>query len=293
MDLSFLLPPLLGAVIGYVTNDIAIRMLFRPLKPVYIGKFRLPFTPGMIPKEQARIAGAVAHTISADLLDEASLRSALLSEEMLCRVDSAAERLAGSLLESQQTPEDILYRIAGQERTQIALEEIKIRTSEYVCRRLHEAGTADVLTELVADKVKRKMPFLPSAMIVPVQEQIAVWVDDMLVRQCPQILYDIIGKEADAWLKKPAGEIAAPYEERIFALSRQLREGYVKLMEAALPKILAAVDIEAIIEQKINAFSAAEMEQLLRTLMKKELSAIIWLGSLLGFLMGWLNLLIL
>ena len=32
--LSWLVPPLLGALIGYVTNYIAIRMLFRPLQPL-------------------------------------------------------------------------------------------------------------------------------------------------------------------------------------------------------------------------------------------------------------------
>lgn len=30
MDLSYIIAPLLGGVIGYITNDIAIRMLFRP-----------------------------------------------------------------------------------------------------------------------------------------------------------------------------------------------------------------------------------------------------------------------
>ena len=31
--LPWILPPLLGAIIGYVTNRIAIKMLFRPLNP--------------------------------------------------------------------------------------------------------------------------------------------------------------------------------------------------------------------------------------------------------------------
>ena len=47
---------LMGAVIGYGTNTLAVEMLFRPFTPKYIGKWRLPFTPGLIPKEQARIA---------------------------------------------------------------------------------------------------------------------------------------------------------------------------------------------------------------------------------------------
>ena len=52
MNIQFLIGPVIGLIIGYVTNNIAIKMLFRPLKPVYIGKRRVPFTPGLIPKEK-------------------------------------------------------------------------------------------------------------------------------------------------------------------------------------------------------------------------------------------------
>ncbi|MDD6065009.1 MAG: DUF445 family protein, partial [Firmicutes bacterium] len=44
--------PAIGAVIGYCTNYVAVKMLFRPLKPIRIGKFTLPFTPGVIPKRK-------------------------------------------------------------------------------------------------------------------------------------------------------------------------------------------------------------------------------------------------
>ena len=52
----YIIPPLVGGVIGYVTNDIAIRMLFRPHTAKHIMGWRVPFTPGIIPKEKGRIA---------------------------------------------------------------------------------------------------------------------------------------------------------------------------------------------------------------------------------------------
>nr|WP_041596111.1 DUF445 family protein [Halothece sp. PCC 7418] len=61
-------PPVAGAVIGYFTNDIAIKMLFRPYRPIYIGNRRLPFTPGLIPRNQANLAKRVANTIMGSLL---------------------------------------------------------------------------------------------------------------------------------------------------------------------------------------------------------------------------------
>ncbi|MBN2706176.1 MAG: DUF445 family protein, partial [Deltaproteobacteria bacterium] len=40
--LPFVMPPLFGAVIGYFTNYLAIRMLFRPLRKKYILGLPLP-----------------------------------------------------------------------------------------------------------------------------------------------------------------------------------------------------------------------------------------------------------
>ena len=57
-DASFLVilfMVVVGAVIGGVTNVIAIRMLFHPFKPYYIFKMRIPFTPGLIPKEEKKL----------------------------------------------------------------------------------------------------------------------------------------------------------------------------------------------------------------------------------------------
>ena len=51
--LRLLAGPLIGAVIGYCTNYIAVKMLFRPLYPVKIGNWTLPFTPGIIPRGNA------------------------------------------------------------------------------------------------------------------------------------------------------------------------------------------------------------------------------------------------
>ena len=48
--LPWILPPVLGAIIGYVTNAIAIRMLFRPFNEIRVLGLRLPFTPGLIPR---------------------------------------------------------------------------------------------------------------------------------------------------------------------------------------------------------------------------------------------------
>ena len=65
--LHFILGPAVGAIIGGLTNKVAIRMLFRPHRAVYIGRFHVPFTPGIIPKEKPRIAAAIGDAVSCGL----------------------------------------------------------------------------------------------------------------------------------------------------------------------------------------------------------------------------------
>ncbi|MCP2732229.1 DUF445 domain-containing protein [Limnofasciculus baicalensis] len=69
-----LTPPIAGGIIGYFTNDLAIKMLFRPYKPIYIGKRQLPFTPGLIPHNQERLAQRISDTIMGSLLTPTELQ---------------------------------------------------------------------------------------------------------------------------------------------------------------------------------------------------------------------------
>ena len=95
MDLSILLrlliPPLAGGVIGYFTNDLAIKMLFRPYKPIYIAGRKLPFTPGLIPSNQGRLAKRISDTIMGSLLTPAEIQN--LAKRLL-----ETERVQGAIL---------------------------------------------------------------------------------------------------------------------------------------------------------------------------------------------------
>lgn len=95
MDLSQILlyvsPPILGGLIGYYTNDIAIKMLFRPYKPVYVFGKKVPFTPGLIPSNQERLGQNIANAIMKSLLTPEELQN--LARKLL-----QPERLQGGVL---------------------------------------------------------------------------------------------------------------------------------------------------------------------------------------------------
>ncbi|MBP7494590.1 MAG: DUF445 family protein [Spirochaetales bacterium] len=122
-----LLPPLLGAIIGYVTNALAIRMLFRPLREYRIGPFRVPFTPGIIPRQRHRLAASIARMVSRELLTEDTLYKRL--EEPLFRqrvfeklsdfsdylLSTPLNRLIGSIPAEVQNAFHLLFTTAAQE----------------------------------------------------------------------------------------------------------------------------------------------------------------------------------
>lgn len=76
--LTLAVPPLMGAVIGYVTNYVAIRMLFRPLKAWRVLGVRVPLTPGVIPSQRAQLAENIGEMVGEHLLTSNDVRRALV-----------------------------------------------------------------------------------------------------------------------------------------------------------------------------------------------------------------------
>ena len=84
-------PPIVGGIIGYFTNDIAIRMLFRPYRPIFVGNYQLPFTPGVIPRNQGKLAKRISDSIMGTLLTPDELQG-------IARRFLQVERVQGALL---------------------------------------------------------------------------------------------------------------------------------------------------------------------------------------------------
>ncbi|ATP41801.1 DUF445 domain-containing protein [Solibacillus sp. R5-41] len=77
-----LLLGVVGAVVGAATNYMAIKMLFRPYKPIYFKKWRLPLTPGLIPKRREDLAIQLGKTVSEYLLTPETIKKKFLSKEV-------------------------------------------------------------------------------------------------------------------------------------------------------------------------------------------------------------------
>jgi len=78
--LRFLLMVLIGGLIGWITNKVAIKMLFRPVNPVKI----LIFTfQGVFPKRKEQMSISLADTIESELLSKEVILDKILNSENL------------------------------------------------------------------------------------------------------------------------------------------------------------------------------------------------------------------
>ncbi len=95
----WIVPPFIGAVIGLFTNWLAIKMLFRPLREIRFLGVKLPFTPGILPRERFRISKAIGDTVARELLTEDVLRRRLQDPAILYGLGSSISGFLSQLLE--------------------------------------------------------------------------------------------------------------------------------------------------------------------------------------------------
>jgi uncharacterized membrane protein YheB (UPF0754 family) len=178
-----ILTPLVGAFIGWVTNLIAVKMLFRPLRPLRVLGLTLQ---GLIPRRRTEIAATVARTVERDLLSPGEISA------VLHRLDWEGE--------VSRAVDEIVERRAGALRT--------LPFAETVLEPLKEALARNLLKEV---------------------------------------------------------------EERRGGLVDRFRE---------------RLDLQEMVVRRLDQYDLAALEALVLKVASRELSAIVWLGALLGFLVG-------
>lgn len=94
---EFIIFPIVGAAIGAFTNELAIRMLFRPYNAWYIGPVKVPMTPGVIPSQRAQIAANIAETFEKHLISSDEIHTALTSEHSQKIIDDKIDETLKSL----------------------------------------------------------------------------------------------------------------------------------------------------------------------------------------------------
>ena len=293
-----IIAPLVGCVIGYITNDLAIRMLFRPRKAVYIGKFHIPFTPGLIPSQKGRIAKSIGGVISSQLLNEETLRQTLLSDGAINTLREKAKAALHTLSEDERRISDLLSQPFVRERFNLSIDDLQKKLTDLLSQKIIEAK----LGFTVVDSIGSKLDFITQNKLlsmlldentqVSIREKLAEKVNDIIAERAPDASAAIVSRFRTELLDARLCDLYAKYQDKEDTLVDSVTDLYISLLGNNLGKLLGAINIEQIVVDKINGFDPAQLEEMIFGIMRRELRAIVYLGALLGFIMGFINLLL-
>ena len=300
--LHYLIGPAVGAVIGYITNDIAIRMLFRPHQAKYIMGIHVPFTPGIIPKEKSRIAGAIGKAVSENLMNREVLEKSLLSDDMLEKIGNAIDEFVATQSGNDETIEQFACHYLSAEDIAAMRNDVTSGIVKMVTAKLQSSDLgsdiARMATEHVMEKTRNSVVGLFGAdklvagFAQPIEKILAKHINEILQNNSPQMIQDLVTTEADNLMGMTMSQLTTGRDEQVTQIKRGVLNAYRTIITEHLPRILQDIDISAIIEQRINEMDMNEAEAIIMDVMKKELRAIVWLGALLGSIMGTINALI-
>ena len=293
--LEIIAGPAIGAVIGYCTNYIAVKMLFRPLKPVKIGNKTLPFTPGIIPKGQGRMARALGQAVGEHLLTKEDFEKMLLSEEIKNAVVDAVLQKIEKLKDTEASLEEFLSQYTGQEEYDLMRDKLEDYITEKITEGVENLDVGAIIVEEGTKEIKEKFKggmlsmFLNDDLIQSVATPIGNKVDEYIKENGEEkIRPAVVAQLAAAENKSVAQWVEIfPVSDKKF---RQIIENiYVKFVNEKAEELAEKFHVAEIVEEKINAMDVLELENLLLGIMKKELNAVVSLGAVIGFILGLLN----
>jgi len=291
--LPIILPMLLGGIIGLSTNWIAIKMLFRPHHPKYIFGKRLPFTPGLIPKERSRLAKSMADAVSTRLLNPEVLVAGLMNEDLWQIPDiTIAEALSAMGIEDfKDVHEPIGNRL--KDLADFALP----RAGEFIDNMHENYPVLDekllMLTHKIVDDSVNKFAALfisKDRVYASIKEGLKEYLTET---EDGEALRDKVHAAIDDFLSSEMTETML--RDKILTINiRDLLAGFLEREKATVNRVLGMVakylannlPIAQLIEKQVNGFDVAEVENTVLSVAGKELKLIIWLGGLLGFIMG-------
>lgn len=313
MDWSYLIPPLVGTFIGYSTNWLAIKMLFKPVHPKYLFGKRLPFTPGIIPKEKGRMATAIGSAISENLMSREVLEKNLLSDEMLGRIRSSIEGFFAAQQKNDETLHEFLLHYLPEEDVKKAVVSVRSELTIQLVSRMAYSNLGDKIAEVAARHVTDKLrsdgldlniPGLLARLIgpklwnkladlveIPVRKFLSKNINQLMEKNGAEMVGNLISNEVSSFEQTPMRRLLEGKDNQIRQFTDSAVSFYRTVISEHLPRILAAIDIPKIVEGRINEMPMEDTEKLILELADKELKAIVWLGALLGMLMGCVNLL--
>lgn len=286
--LNIISGPLVGAVIGYVTNYVAIKMLFRPLKPIYVFGRRLPFTPGIVPRRKDRLAVILGEAVAQRFINSEDLEAVFTSEVF-------AEAVAGQLARqlSSQTPLSALLERLPQEGRERLMDEACIRFLAGIC--------TSSLPELLAEKGMEAMSAGGEAPVIKAlrdgavqaaSRHMAVKLRELIMDEGYSLARPMLEKELDRLSSVPLDRLSSLIEPDALRVKDDMKELYMSFIRKNVRPIAKSINVSAIISEKVQLMSPLELEKLTLAVVNRELRMVVLFGAFLGAFIGLVNIFI-
>lgn len=292
--IKYFIAPAIGAVIGYCTNYIAVKMLFYPKKEVKIFGRRLPFTPGAIPKEQPRLARAIGDIVGNKLLTQEDMKEQLLAGDVKAMVsDALVQELSVGIKEE-------IKKIATLTEEQYDAGKGKVSKviSEAIVDALAKIDISTLIVEKGGAVLKEKVAgtmlqmFVNDEMIASLTAPLGAEFQKLITEQGVEYVQPLVSDKIGEIEEESVMDLLGKVDITETVVRSTVEALCEKIMMAGMDKVLQGLDISKIVEQKISQMSVDDLETLVLTVMKKELNTIVNLGALIGLLLGMFNLLI-
>lgn len=288
----YIIPPLIGAVIGYCTNYIAVKMLFRPRNEIKVLGHTLPFTPGAIPKNKPRLAKAIGEVVETTFFGEETISAQFLSGE-------AEDNAVAQMVRGMDRPiSDLGISVLGsEEKYEKGLDRLSEILSQQLLQSLRSGETIRMVSDTVIDKLVDQFRggmlgmFITDSFVESAKQMVEAGIQGEIEDKGEEFLNRMVRSQMDAWSRDTLSEIAfeAGYsDERV---ERILRKAYRGAVKSAVPALIDRINVSGMIEEKVNDMSNEQLEELVLSVMKRELNLIVNLGALIGLILGCLNLL--
>jgi len=285
-------PPIIGGIIGYTTNVIAVKMLFWPRRAVKIGRFQVPFTPGVIPRRKNKLAGVLGKAISDQFWGHSDLESVFTSETFKSAV---AERIMVII----SSPDTTLAFLDPYQKNQSAvLNQVK----DELCIRIQAAILKSDLKSLISDQYTRIMhERFGDGMVSKVfnERTFSVVLDPLvnliekdLLENGREYIMPLIDEELFELSREPVSNIINEIIPDKDAQLAFIGDVYTRFMDSHVRPIVESIDIEGLVTEKVQQMDSTDVEKLTLSVVARELRYVMLLGGLIGALIGIANIFI-
>lgn len=292
MILEKLAGPLIGAVIGYCTNYIAVKMLFYPKKEIKIWGHKLPFTPGAIPKGKPRLAKAIGNIVANTLLTEEDLKKKILSDET---ENAVVEKIMDGLSTNLHTS---INRICPEEEYTNVKEKVTNLLTDQILESVQNMNLEHIIVEEAGKAVKSKTKgtmlemFLNDEMLNSLIQPVGGEIVNYIQVSGADYIKGEISRKFAALEEKSILELCDNLNVSQDSVRGMVSSLYQTAIESAVGNLVSNLNIAGIIEEKVSEMSIDDLEKMVLSVMKKELDTIVNLGALVGAILGMLNIFI-